>query len=111
LVHGDAINPSNILVQDKNKIKLLDWEWSVAADPAWEFCDLGWWPLNNMQTMSDYFEASGIKTSLKQKEFLNRIKLYIPLWLLWGTYMHANDSKSDIYIALRKLLLKEVKNY
>lgn len=109
LIHGDSINPSNILIRNKNEIKLLDWEWSISGDPAWEFCDLGWWPLINSNVMSAYFQASKITNSFDQKEFLHRIKLYIPLWLLWGMYMHAEDSQPDIYIALRELLLKKIK--
>lgn len=108
LVHGDAINPSNILVRDKNKVTIVDWEWSILADPAWEFCDLGWKKLTNTKTLEPYFKASGMKKKSDKADFLNRIELYTPLWLLWGTYMHANDSDPDIYIALRKLLLKKV---
>lgn len=109
LVHGDAINPSNIIVRYKNKITLVDWEWSILADPAWEFCYLGWWKITDIKTLKPYFKASGIRKNSERINFINRINLYIPLWLLWGAYMHANDSKPDIYIALRKLLLEKIK--
>ncbi|OGI26199.1 MAG: hypothetical protein A3J76_01255 [Candidatus Moranbacteria bacterium RBG_13_45_13] len=108
LVHGDSINPSNILVHGKNKITLLDWEWSILADPAWEFCDLGWWKISDEKKLAPYFKARNIKKQSDKADFINRINLYIPLWLLWGTYMHADDLKPDIYIALRKLLLSRV---
>jgi thiamine kinase-like enzyme len=106
LVHGDSINPSNILIGNKNKITLLDWEWSIAADPAWEFCDLGWWKSINIRTLEPYFKASRIRKKSEKIDFLNRIRLYIPLWLLWGAYMHSNDSEPTVYISLRKLLSK-----
>jgi thiamine kinase-like enzyme len=108
LVHGDSINPSNILVSNKNRTVILDWEWSILADPAWEFCDLGWWDQIDIKRLSPYFKAVKIKNHAEKIDFINRIKLYIPLWLLWGTYMHANDSNPSIYIALRKLLLDKL---
>jgi thiamine kinase-like enzyme len=110
LVHGDAINPGNLLICDKRKLMLVDWEWSIFADPAWEFCDLGWWKLIDINTLSIYFKISNIRKKSEKIDFINRINLYIPLWLLWGAYMHAHDSKPDVYIALRKLLLKRMKN-
>jgi len=105
LVHGDAVNPSNILVNNKKEILLLDWEWSTIADPAWEFCDLGWWPLLNQKVFSPYFKARGIEDILQKENFLERARLYAPLWLLWGTHMHAHDSSPDVYLALHKLLV------
>lgn len=107
LVHGDAINPGNILVQNKNRVALVDLEWSILADPAWEFCDLGWWKIIKEENLLSYFKAVGIKNNSDKVAFINRVKLYIPLWLLWGTYMHANDSNLDVYLALRKLLLEK----
>ncbi|MDA2922640.1 hypothetical protein MYX07_05260 [Patescibacteria group bacterium AH-259-L07] len=110
LVHGDAINPSNVLV-NKGRISLLDWEWSIAADPAWEFCDLGWWPFLDRESLIPYFEASHMANESEKEKFLQRIQLYIPLWLLWGTYMHAKDSDLKIYNALRDLLILKCQPY
>ena len=104
LIHGDAINPNNVLINNDNKIFLLDWEWSICGDPAWEFCDLGWWNLSDRKNLSAYFKALGVKDASEQEYFLRRIRLYIPLWLLWGTQMHAHDSDLSVYLALRKLL-------
>ncbi len=92
LVHGDAMNPSNILIAKDGSISLLDWEWSIAADPAWEFCDLGWWTIIDSE-----------KNDL-DPEIVARARLYIPLWLLWGVHMHAKDINPEIYLALRQLL-------
>lgn len=105
LVHGDAINPSNILINKDHEVTILDWEWSIAGDPAWEFCDLGWWPLLNTSSMAAYFKAARIESEKETENFLRRVRLYIPLWLLWGTYMHANDVTPNVYMALRKLLI------
>ncbi len=93
LVHGDAINPSNILL-DGEKLSLLDWEWAIAADPAWEFCDLGWWELLDKLDIS--------------AEVVKRAKLYAPLWLIWGAHLHAEDQNSEVYLDLRKLLLERM---
>ncbi len=96
LVHGDAINPGNILVAKDGSIALLDWEWSIAADPAWEFCDLGWWPI-----------VDSDKNDL-DSEMVARARLYVPLWLLWGVHMHARDINPEVYLALRKLLINRL---
>ena len=109
LIHGDAINPSNIIINRAGKIYLLDWEWAIAGDPAWEFCDLGWWPFLNLDTFSSYFDTQGIITLSERKAFLTRVNLYIPFWLLWGMHMHANDDKLEIYLALRSLLIERMK--
>lgn len=42
LIHGDAINPGNILIREGNIVGIVDWEWSIIGDPAWEFADTGW---------------------------------------------------------------------
>jgi len=104
LVHGDAINPSNILVNNGKGIFLLDWEWSIGADPAWEFCDLGWWDFINKKDLLAYFNALGMRKIKEQEYFLKRIKLYRPLWLLWGTQMHARDKDLSVYLGLHRLL-------
>jgi thiamine kinase-like enzyme len=108
LVHGDSINPSNILVNERNRVSIIDWEWSISADPAWEFCDLGWWDQINIKNFLPYFEAANIKKHSERIDFIDRIETCIPLWILWGTYIHANDSEPGIYIALRILLNKKL---
>lgn len=104
LVHGDAINPGNILFHNGG-IFLLDWEWAIASDPAWEFCDIGWWN-EGVRDLADYFYASGM-VAIERKNFLERVKLYIPFWLLWSTW-HVYDVDKKIYIPLRNLLIKSI---
>lgn len=108
LVHGDAINPSNILVKDNGNIVFLDWEWSISGDPAWEFGDLGWWSLLNRETFAPYFKARNIEDIASQLEFLHRARIAGFFWLLWGAHMHSHDTKPNIYLALRKLLAERV---
>lgn len=105
LIHGDTINPGNILVRDNGDVYILDWEWSIAGDPAWEFCDLGWWPMLNKKELSLYFGACNITGDSEKDNFLERVRSYIPLWVLWGSYVHVNDDRNfGAYVALRKLL-------
>ena len=40
LVHGDSINPSNIITKNESIASVIDWEWSLIGDPAWEFADI-----------------------------------------------------------------------
>jgi hypothetical protein len=107
LIHGDAINPSNILVRNGGITGLLDWEWSMIGDPAWEFCDPGWWPYLNEKSMKPYFEEMGY-SKLKAGALLKRTRLYRPFWLLWGAHIHAEDKNMSIYKVLRKMLAQEV---
>ena len=106
LVHGDAINPSNVLVRKNKVVGLLDWEWSIVGDPAWEFCDCGWWPLLNEKSLRSYFEEMGYK-KVQIENFLKRARLYRLLWILWGAHMHAKDKSIVLYRTLRKMLSEE----
>lgn len=106
LVHGDAINPSNVLVHN-NDIALLDWEWAIAADPAWEFCDIGWKQYRDEESLAPYFEAADIPAS-EQRVFIERINLYVPFWLLWGAHMHTKSGNMELYLALRNAFLEEI---
>jgi thiamine kinase-like enzyme len=108
LVHGDAINPGNIILRENKKIFLIDWEWSIAADPAWEFCDLGWWPWLGKEYLKPYFETANLINEEKKENFLKRVNLYIPFWLLWGACMHTNDEQPEVYLGLRQLLINKL---
>ena len=101
LVHGDITNPGNILIHDKKVVGFLDWEWSLAGDPAWEFA------LNNRYSLNTYFNS--FKDKLNQKEeksFLERARLYEPLLLMWALHMHSKDRTPEIYQAARNHLIK-----
>ncbi|MCA9487052.1 MAG: phosphotransferase [Candidatus Woesearchaeota archaeon] len=92
-VHGDIVNPSNILV-DKGEITgVLDWEWALSGDPAWEFA------------FTDMPLDSYIKYINTEKEkFLKRVKCCRFFWLLWAINVHT---KGEFKATLYKLLLKE----
>lgn len=77
LVHGDLINPSNILVS-KNKVTgVVDWEIALAGDPAWEFC------FNNRYGLKTYFNEIRPRLNQKQQEaFIERANLYEPFFLV-----------------------------
>ena len=106
LIHGDAINPSNVLIQKDRVTGLLDWEWSIIGDPAWEFCDCGWWQLLNKKSLRSYFKEMGYK-NIQIESFLKRARLYRLLWILWGAHMHAKDKNIVLYRTLRKMLSEE----
>lgn len=109
LVHGDAINPSNVLTRESG-VALLDWEWSIGADPAWEFGDLGWAPYRSVEALAPYFDARGVSAD-ERAAFVKRTHLYAPLWLLWGTAMHARDDDRQIYEALKTSLLQALDSH
>lgn len=98
LVHGDLTNPSNILVLDGKVSGLVDWEWSLAGDPAWEFA------FHNPYSLNAYFKALGRGISDEEKrEFKRRISIYGRLYLIWAMYIHT---KSDVfYRPLRRHLI------
>ncbi len=108
LIHGDAINPSNILVKGDKITGLLDWEWAMIGDPAWEFCDPGWWPLLNESSLRPYFKAMSCSGSQAQ-DLLKRARAYRLLWILWGSHLHAGDKNGVVYKVLRKMLSRETK--
>ncbi len=97
LIHGDMINPGNVLIKNGEISGIIDFEWAAVGDPAWEFafCEE---PLNY------YFAAcKKFKIKVNQKKFLVKRKLYKTLWLLWGANVHA---KGGIF---KNILFKEFK--
>ncbi len=112
LVHGDAINPSNVLIKDSKITGLLDWEWSIFADPAWEFCDPGWDAVIRHQGIDTYLTRSGRSSTNERDAFMEKIKLYRPLWNLWGAHIHSgvetNQRELKLYRVLRGLLNKSL---
>lgn len=103
LVHGDASNLSNILVRPHGMM-ILDWEWAIAADPAWEFAGLGWKSAVEKGLLAPYFVARGLDSEA-QAGFLARISLYEPFWLLWATHVHASKGGNRQFYELLKVLL------
>jgi hypothetical protein len=103
-VHGDAINPSNILIKDKKVTGLIDWEWSLAGDPAWEFCDPGWWNHLDKKSLRPYFTEAKKSRKIDEDEFISRIRTYIPLWIMRGCRLHSDDPKGILYTVLRRML-------
>ncbi len=110
LIHGDAINPSNILIKNKKITGVVDWEWSIIGDPAWEFCDIGWWPYLNKKSLLPYMGKNKKHKDMDVDLFIDRIRLYIPMWLLWGCHMHSEKPNGSLYFVLRTLLNEKLKN-
>ena len=97
LVHGDLINPSNMLILGNKVTGIIDWEFALAGDPAWEFC------FNNRYSLDTYFRSFKNKFSAEQKiDFRERIKLYEPLFL--ARVLSFMDKKEPAYAAYRSHL-------
>lgn len=100
LVHADVTNPGNILVKDGKVMGIIDWEWALAGDPAWEF------GFNNPCSLGVYFDSLKKQLSSDEKKaFLKRSKIYGPMFLFWVLHIHA-DTKNNVYQAARKTLHK-----
>lgn len=103
LIHGDLANPSNLLVRNNEITGVLDWEWSIIGDPAWEFCDPGWEKNINDIGLEPYFRARNLKKE-ERARFLRNIVLFRPLWCLFETHVHADDEDPLISDTLHVLL-------
>lgn len=96
-IHGDMINSGNVLVKDGKVSGIIDFEWALAGDPAWEFAYSG----NKM--IDNYFdccEKNGIKHD--RKLFLEKIKFLKIPWLLWAVNVHARGGE------LKKILYNDL---
>lgn len=98
LVHGDITNPSNILISRGEVTGLVDWEWSLAGDPAWEFA------FNSPYPLKTYFSTLAKEPSNEEKqEFRRRIGVYGHLYLTWAMYIHSKNK--TFYDPLRRHLV------
>jgi len=97
LIHGDMINPGNVLV-NKGKISgIIDFEWAAVGDPAWEFA----YSSESLHYYFDFFKRRG--KCINQDKFLLKRKLYRVFWLLWGINVHARGG------VIKKILYKDFK--
>lgn len=108
LIHGDLGNPTNILVENNRIIGIIDWEWSIIGDPAWEFCDPGWGKTIAEVGLATYFRERNIQGIGEKEAFLKWIILYRPLWSLWEAYIHRENKDTIIYQTLRMLMEKDL---
>jgi|GEM_PF-5710822 len=99
LVHADTTNPSNILV-DKGKITgILDWEYALGGDPAWEFT------FKNAHSLQIYFALTRKENQqFDEDAFLYRIHLYYPLICGIWCFVHSFSPHTPLYSACRKHL-------
>lgn len=100
LVHGDMINPGNVLIEGGSISGIIDYEWALAGDPAWEFAYSG-----NSEIEHYFDEAETMGVKYDRELFLRKMRFYKIPWLLWGTNVHARGN------ALKKVLFKELKEY
>jgi len=91
---GDIVNPGNVLVKNGEISGVVDFEWALAGDPAWEFA------FTDMP-IDKYIELAGVEAD----SFRERVKVCRFFWLLWGTNVHA---KGEFKPVLYRLLKEEV---
>lgn len=104
LLHGDITNPSNILIGNDNSIAwVIDWEWSLIWDAAWEFANLWWRELLKSPMSNIYFRKRRFSTE-EQSLFIEKVKKYHILWLLWWTSLHSRDREKNLFQVLRQYL-------
>lgn len=94
LIHGDMINVGNVIVKNGKINGIIDFEWAMSGDPAWEFARKGIIPKKYYYKDED------------KKDFENRIKIYFPLVRLWIAY-----AIHDKNIKLSKTILKDFEKY
>lgn len=103
LIHGDITNPGNILISNRKITGILDFEWALIGDPAWEFA------FNGQDILPYYFQAARENGMVINKdEFKRKIRLYEVLWLLWGANVHVRggDLKKILFQKFDKKLRK-----
>jgi aminoglycoside phosphotransferase (APT) family kinase protein len=108
LVHGDMGNPSNVLGDQEVVTGIIDWEFALIGDPAWEFCDEGWVETIRETQLDSYFQACNIGIEKQRQAFLRRILLYRPLQCLMWLYVHRNDEDPVIFDTCVALLRKDI---
>ncbi|MBI4141206.1 phosphotransferase, partial [Candidatus Woesearchaeota archaeon] len=95
LLHGD-IGFDNIIVNNKNIAAVIDFEWSMSGDPAWDFAgyvdEYGKNRAMYEKLLQEYFKClkeQGVK--IDEENFRFRIKLY---WVIKLLFI-ANTFKKD----------------
>jgi len=105
LVHGDMLNPGNILIQNNKITGIIDFEWAITGDPAWEFA------FKKPRDLSAYYEEASIMgCKIPEKLFEEKIRLYHIFWLLWGIHVHIDGYKQVQQVLLNQFL-EQLDNY
>ena len=100
-VHGDIANLSNILVNEGKVTGIIDYEWSLAGDPAWEFTH------TEVRPTEPYYQERGLLNSEEKDKFLRHIDFNTVFWSLWGAHLHARINNYGI----KEVLLDRVELY
>jgi aminoglycoside phosphotransferase (APT) family kinase protein len=100
-VHGDIVNLSNVLVQDNEVTGIIDFEWSISGDPAWEFSH------TEVRPGASYYEVRGISSDAEKARFLRSVDFCTIFWSLWGAHVHAPNDAHGI----KDLLFRRAERY
>lgn len=81
-VHGDIMNPSNVLIHEKSIVGLIDFEWAMVGDPAMEYA-------RSQQLPTDAYFSSLPEgpDKVTPEEFLKRAEYCRLFWSLWAAYV------------------------
>ncbi|MBY0110933.1 aminoglycoside phosphotransferase family protein [Patescibacteria group bacterium] len=105
LVCTDYINPSNVLMSDGKLSGLIDWEWALLADPAWDFTYC------SPYSLTTYFSEQGITSKEAQDDFRMRIRVCEMFVLLMWAYGTSNDPRSSLFIACKERIAPAVERF
>ena len=98
IVHGDLTNPSNILCKDGRITGIIDWEFAIAADPAWEF------HYKNPYSLEEYFHYVPNMSEADRTLFRRRTEIYGYLPFLLWLYITSWDPNGSLYRSSRSIL-------
>ena len=103
LVSFDIMNPSNILVDNGEITGVVDWEWALAADPAWEFS------YANPFSRTHYFSRfPHLQNKESQDLFNKKVRIYEYLLHTMWTYGVSGTREGNIFSACRGRLKKKL---
>lgn len=94
-IHGDVVNPSNVIVDGDAVVGIIDFELSLSGDPAWEFTH------TDARPTAEYYESRDITDTHAQDAFATRIDFCTIFWSIWGAYLHCRINR----YGLKEMLL------
>ncbi len=97
LVHGDVTNTSNVLIHEGQVTGIIDWEWALLGDPAWEFA------FHNPYTLEVYFQERGLSEK-EQVQFRKRMGICRVLWSAWAVHIWARSGDVAAGVIMKAVL-------
>lgn len=103
LISCDSINPSNVLVDGSGITGIIDWEWALAGDPAWEFA------YAQSYALTSYFaQFPHLHDPRAQRWFRLRADIYEFLIYMMWCYAVSGDTDTRFFRVTRERLVKKL---